>query len=384
MSTIAKSIRRVITPILSIIISVQGCVMIFGSQCIIKLLYRNNPNKRQRYIDHTETAFVSLIMSILTIFAPSSVRITTEKDSIPSGSIIKDPKKRRIISKLLPNSVMIANHQIYTDWIFLWWLCYTSDLAGNVVIMLKESLSKIPVIGGGMKNYNFIFLKRHWENDKVTMNKYLNNMNENSFGTGPIAKEVIKHKECKDQEVIRWPYCLLLFPEGTNLSKNTRSKSDRYAKKIDRKGFECCLLPHATGLYYSLESLKPSLDVVYDVTIGYSGVKKHEYGELIYTMKNIFLEGKPPKLVDIHIRAFKLNEIPLDSIEEFTEWLFKVWQEKDQRLIKYYETGHFGSDPSLSDQIIDDFKINSSEVAMVMMLPICGIIITYLFYKLLF
>lgn len=55
-----------------------------------------------------------------------------------------------------PNSVLISNHQIYTDWLYLWFLTYTSKFGNSVFIILKD-LSKIPVLGYGMKNYNFYF-----------------------------------------------------------------------------------------------------------------------------------------------------------------------------------------------------------------------------------
>jgi len=46
--------------------------------------------------------------------------------------------------------VVMANHQAYTDWMYLWILaCYSGHSTG-VIILLKEGLKKIPVVGWGM------------------------------------------------------------------------------------------------------------------------------------------------------------------------------------------------------------------------------------------
>lgn len=41
------------------------------------------------------------------------------------------------------------------DWFYMWWILYTGNLHGSVYIMLKKSLQWIPLLGFGMKMYNF-------------------------------------------------------------------------------------------------------------------------------------------------------------------------------------------------------------------------------------
>ncbi|CAI4255828.1 CPA_1a_G0002400.mRNA.1.CDS.1 [Saccharomyces cerevisiae] len=295
-----------------------------------------------------------------------------------------------ILSHLKSNSVTICNHQIYTDWIFLWWLAYTSNLGANVFIILKKSLASIPILGFGMRNYNFIFMSRKWAQDKITLSNSLAGLDSNARGVGSLAGksperiseegESIWNPEVIDPEQTHWPYNLILFPEGTNLSADTRQKSAKYAAKIGKKPFKNVLLPHSTGLRYSLQKLKPSIENLYDITIGYSGVKQEEYGELIYGLKSIFLEGRYPKLVDIHIRAFDVKDIPLEDEHEFSEWLYRIWSEKDALMERYYSTGSFVSDPETNHSVTDSFKINRIELTEVLILPALTII--WLIYKL--
>ena len=79
---------------------------------------------------------------------------------------------------------------------------------GYIYIILKESLKNIPIIGWGAQFYNFIFLKRKWEQDKDSFKQHLDQLSNTQD-----------------------PMWLLIFPEGTNLAKGTREKSAEWAKQ---------------------------------------------------------------------------------------------------------------------------------------------------------
>ena len=68
------------------------------------------------------------------------------------------------------------------------------------------------------------------------------------------------------------PMWLIIFPEGTNLSANTRQQSRKWADKQGIKDLEHQLLPRSTGLLYCLQELKGTVDWVYDCTLAYEGV----------------------------------------------------------------------------------------------------------------
>lgn len=291
---IRYNVRKICFPFISIVIFVQDTMALLSAQAIGLFLLSNDPLKVRHLLDATKRAFIVILMTILTIVAPSTIRITTDNKTITPSTFYRDPKKGRICSQLRNNSITICNHQIYTDWILLWWLAYTSTLAGKVYIMLKKSLEKIPVLGYGMKNFNFIFMDRKWASDKGTLDKQLTEIDARARGISKMQK--LHDKEIKKADAGVEPYNLILFPEGTVLSENTRNQSLAYAKKVGRSPFKCVLLPHTTGLRFSLQRLKPSLDILYDVTIGYSGVKQDDYGENTYGLKSIFFEGKYPKL----------------------------------------------------------------------------------------
>lgn len=46
--------------------------------------------------------------------------------------------------------VLIANHQAYTDWMYLWIIACYSGVGDGITILLKASLQNIPIVGWGM------------------------------------------------------------------------------------------------------------------------------------------------------------------------------------------------------------------------------------------
>jgi len=63
--------------------------------------------------------------------------------------------------------IIIANHQIDSDF-FVTWSAFEEN-AGSIKIVLKDDLAKIPLIGFGIKTFDFLFLSRNYEKDKFNL-----------------------------------------------------------------------------------------------------------------------------------------------------------------------------------------------------------------------
>lgn len=359
----------VVKTVVNLVAFFLGCLSIVISQTFGIVISFGNREFRQAWLAHTKEHFIVLLTTVVTFASksPINIRIVTDSKSI-LPSRIRINSKGRLETSIPADTVLIANHQIYTDWVFLWWLAYTAKLGGFVYIVLKASLRKIPILGYGMKNYDFIFLSRKWENDKLVMGNQLASIDANARGKGEVAgiepeltKDFHKVWPAGEDKLKTWPYSLLIFPEGTNLSSNTRSKSLEYAEKVGRQPFKHLLIPRTTGLRYSLLKLQGTVDEVYDITLAYSGLKASDYGQDIYKIEQVFLQGKNPNRVDFFIRSFKIDEIPIgkeDETEEeyaaaqkkFENWLFGVWAEKDQLMDNYYKTGSFITEKDEQDR----------------------------------
>jgi 1-acyl-sn-glycerol-3-phosphate acyltransferase len=130
---------------------------------------------------------------------------------------------------------------------------------GHLYIILKESLKYIPILGPGMMFFSFVFLSRNWAQDKPRFQHRLKKLTN-------------KHKGLIPGSQVLDPMWLLLFPEGTNISKNGRAKSKAWAEKSGQPDLQHCLLPRSTGLLFCLEELGDTIDWVYDCTLTYEGV----------------------------------------------------------------------------------------------------------------
>ncbi|KAF2733531.1 hypothetical protein EJ04DRAFT_513173 [Polyplosphaeria fusca] len=234
--------------------------------------------------------------------------------------------------------VLITNHQIYTDWVYLWWSAYTAKMHGHLFIILKESIKYIPILGQGMLFYGFIFLSRKWADDQKRFSHRLQKLN--SHHSGPLSGSNYLD-----------PMWLLIFPEGTNASVNGRASSKKWADKNNMEDTRHVLLPRSTGLLYCLKELRNTVDYVYDCTMAYEGVPRGKYGQDIFTIRSTFLQGIRPKSVSLHWRRFAVKDMPLDDAKAFEQWLLQRWREKDDLMEDYIVNGRFPADEGESPAI---------------------------------
>ena len=272
-------------------------------------------------------------MSMTQSWAPTIMRVSGDKSvrgqlmQTLDGNLLCDfPERLIMIANHQVHTTCIPNvqaniSQIYTDWLYLWWIGYCAGMHGRIYIVLKESLKRIPVLGWGMQFCQFIFLKRNWEKDKPRMAAHLQKFNKPNL-----------------------PMWLLMFPEGTNLADSTRERSKQWAAKNGIDDMKHQLLPRSTGLQFCLQQLRNTTEWVYDCTIAYEGVPRGEFAQDIYTVKASYFGGRPPKSVNMHWRRFAISSIPLDDSHAFEHWLRARWTEKDNLIEYYYQHGNFPAD----------------------------------------
>ncbi|ODV62955.1 acyltransferase-domain-containing protein [Ascoidea rubescens DSM 1968] len=305
-------------------------------------------NLKEIWLSFTKKLFIILLVSIMDAISPTNIKITYKYDSslLPKDTFFTTNDTNDLISNINPFSIFIANHQIYTDWVYLWFILYSGNLSNFIYIMLKDSLSKLLIFGWGMKNYNFIFLSRKWKTDKHTL---LNSFNLLNFKS--------------DKKNGNFPYSLVLFPEGTNYSDNRKVVSNNYCQKNNHPNMNNVLYPRITGLRFTLRNLYKTSNYLYDFTIAYSDIKKNQFPEKIYTLSNTYIHGNGPKQVNLFLKIHEINRIPglnlntpFESPEDelkhskiFEEWLVKIWDEKDQLLENFYENSSYILNEKISD-----------------------------------
>ncbi|CAF1066220.1 unnamed protein product [Adineta steineri] len=210
-------------------------------------------------------------------------------------------------------SIIILNHRTRLDWMYIWMLHSRFQLLEQLKIVMKASLKHVPGIGWACQHAGYLFLQRDWEKDQQRI--------KNIIGY---------YKSCQS------PLSLLIFPEGTNLTNETKIRSNNYALKQTtyNKPYDYCLHPRVTGFTYLLNTMRSNdmIDTVDDVTIGYEG--KFPITEID------LLKGYFPKVVHFHIKRYNINDLPQED-EKIAQWLQKCWDDKENQLKEFYIKNQF-------------------------------------------
>ncbi|CCT72187.1 related to acetyltransferase [Fusarium fujikuroi] len=332
------------------------CLIIFFTQLIGSPLYFVNRDWYYAYMAMTKQSFCLTTTSMTQIWGPTTIRISG--DESVAGQIKLRPDGG-VQFEFPERLVMIANHQIYTDWLYLWWIAYANSpgMHGHIYIILKESLKHIPFIGWGMRFYGFIFMSRKMASDQPRLAYRLNKLKQRKVD--PNGKSYMD------------PMWLLLFPEGTNLSNNGRRKSAGWAAKNDLKDPDHVMLPRSTGMFFCLNELKGSIDYVYDCTVAYEGIPRGGFGEEYFGLVSTYFQGRAPKSVNFHWRRFKISDMPLHDQKAFELWLREEWYKKDALMEEYLTTGRF---PRMAGSKIDYIETEVKTRKPWEILQICAVV----------
>ncbi|KAI4316782.1 hypothetical protein L6164_024727 [Bauhinia variegata] len=141
-------------------------------------------------------------------------------------------------------ALLVANHRTEVDWMYLWDLALRKGSLGYMKYILKSSLMKLPVLGWGFHILEFIAVEKN---------------------------------EQKSQN------------------------SQKFAAEVGLPVLTNVLLPKTKGFYACLETLRGSLDAVYDVTIACKN-------QCPTFLDNAF--GVDPSEVHIHVRRVPIEDIP--------------------------------------------------------------------------
>jgi len=244
-------------------------------------------------------------------------------------------------------ALIIANHQNYLDWIYLWLLARKFGRHGDLKIMLIQILQYVPILGMGMKYFEFIFMHQKLEKDRNTM-------------LSIMEKQKTAWKD--------FPMWMLIFPEGTLNTPENRNTCRAYAKKKDiTEDPKIVLLPKGTGTFMISDILVDQVDTIFDLTVGYSGIDKYQIPYEEYLVDKVFFQRYYPKEIHINVKKLNLRSLPgLDSKDagissikpgvpsdkafdsdsdkrriKFSEWIKSNFMEKDSRMLKFYEKGGF-------------------------------------------
>ena len=163
-----------------------------------------------------------------------------------------------------------------------------------------------------------IFVKQHWQEDEREFRQKLHYFN-----------------------ALDLPVQLLLFPEGGDITRQTKIRSDSFADTKNLPQYEYCLHPRVTGFLYIVRAfMGGQLDALYDVTIGYPDALAKTEGDFVKYM---------PREIHFHIQRYSAEDLPTDD-DELVQWLYERWREKERRLELFYTHKQFMEPVSSEEQ----------------------------------
>lgn len=211
------------------------------------------------------------------------------------------------------NAFCVLNHKYDVDWVFGWVLCQQIGLLGGSKVILKDSLKYIPILGWSWAFGEFVFVKRVWDTDHKTLSRDMENILD-------YPKDL--------------PYSISIFCEGTRYTKEKYEESVKIAKEKGLPVLKHHLLPRSKGFNLMASQVKGKIDYMYDITLAIDDV-----------------EGRSPSFFDIKdgvplnvqmfIRRIPMSEVPVEDDKKCSEYLQKLYQEKDKIYDAYYRTGNF-------------------------------------------
>lgn len=142
------------------------------------------------------------------------------------------------------------------------------------------------------------------------------------------------------------PVHLLLFPEGWSVyngkdRKSVLARSQEFAAREGRPQLKHLLLPRTTGFNASLDCLRESCPVVFDVTMAYRGYDGSVPPTLDLSLLSLWnlLRNKYPREIHFRIKRYSMEEVLQDA-----SWLDKKWAEKDRLLHHFAQHNSFPAD----------------------------------------
>ena len=238
--------------------------------------------------------------------------------------------------------ILIANHQLDTDWFYLWDVCRVVGAHGALKIVMLDDMRTVPLVGWIARLVGFIFVSRRKRHARPQ-----NDVEEIQRGVSEIAEG-------------QAPSLILLFPEGTTVNEEAKRKSDQYALSKERPRHELLLAPRTAGFVAACRGYVArgvSLDdiIVYDATMAYSGYRgevpawdlgfeRNDDVDLPNAAK--LFKGAHGDHVRVHVNAYRASEIfegdiRKDADSKATTWLDERWVEKNSRMKAFATTGDF-------------------------------------------
>lgn len=223
-------------------------------------------------------------------------------------------ENRLIITGDVPgieDTIVMANHQSMVDIPIVWAWGYPLGVDGRMKWFVKDSFKYAPGPGWGLWFLDTLFVKRNWSKDAESVRKTFRILAEGCL-----------------------PFWVMIFPEGTRLTRSKLIASRGYAQRRGLPVFDKVLVPRPKGVWASIQGLRSKINFIYDVSIGYETSEAPTLGQF-------FCRGG----YHVHVHTTRIPLATVPAIErDFNQWMMQRFTLKDQWLktiMGSHENPHF-------------------------------------------
>ena len=215
----------------------------------------------------------------------------------------------------------LSNHQSWIDWLLIEMLAVKSNANGLTSYIIKSSIKYIPYYGLQLYLNGCVYIRRNKAQDEVLMDRFSKWLRGKYYN-----------------------YWIILFPEGTRFDRENTALIDKSQQVATEKGYEPLrnvLFPKPGGFQILTQNLGHYFDAIYDVTIAYPNGDNRTPSFMEFSRGNV-------TVVHMHVTRIPFSEVAsqFESEEGSSNWLRRTFEEKDNRLDQFYQTGQLATTPS--------------------------------------
>jgi len=115
-------------------------------------------------------------------------------------------------------------------------------------------------------------------------------------------------------------FWMVLYPEGTRLNSKKLKESQDYADSKGLPRLTNVLWPRSKGFNATVECLRPGIDAVLDITVGYNEYFP-ETGAVRPSAGDVLLRRSKVWPLNIHVRLIPIEEVPSGQEQVVTRTL---------------------------------------------------------------
>lgn len=232
--------------------------------------------------------------------------------------------------------ILLANHLSTIDWAIIYSMLNKFKI-NNFIMVGKKGLIYFPGFGFHFMSSNHIKLERKWEEDKETLSRQIDKIDNG---------------------------LIIIFPEGTRFEPEKHKKGQQYSMESGLPVYNNLLVPKSKGLWtiYNQLKSKNKLGKIFDMSI----VMENFFRENAYLSD---LDKKETGNIYVINRELQHPDKYIEN-EDFKSWLLKEWKKKDNLMGMYNKLFY--------NKLDLEKESNYNEVYKSLLVMV---IFAYLFYK---